>query len=155
MKKKRKINIGLLSSSLCTSIMIYKGKKKKEKKITLLEQNFYACYELASSRDNSTLIQLTRRKSNFANNWNRMNTWIVAREALRQILHLIKKQCVNLLSRVMKSLVSYEFASFAWYLDPTRTNGAILLRFRNCIHPSDLWSPPVWRRSTTTRICNV
>ena len=44
-----------------------KKKKKKRKKISLLEQNFYACYELAS-RDNSTLTQLRGKENDFAIN---------------------------------------------------------------------------------------
>lgn len=88
--KETKDKYRLLSLSLCTSITIYKGKKgkKRKKKISLLEQNFYACYELAS-RDNSTLIQLRGKRTILG--MIEIYTWIIAREALRQILHLIKK----------------------------------------------------------------
>lgn len=88
--KETKDKYRLLSLSLCTSITIYKGKKgkKRKKKISLLEQNFYACYELAS-RDNSTLTQLRGKRTILR--MIEIYTWIIAREALRQILHLIKK----------------------------------------------------------------
>lgn len=88
--KETKDKYRLLSLSLCTSITIYKGKKGKKRKKNLASRTKFlrVLWKLAS-RDNSTLTQLRGKRTILG--MIEIYTWIIAREALRQILHLIKK----------------------------------------------------------------
>lgn len=88
--KKPKINIGCCPYLSVRRLRYIRGKKeKKEKKNLASRTKFLRVLWKLASRDNSTLTQLRGKRTILR--MIEIYTWIIAREALRQILHLIKK----------------------------------------------------------------